>query len=279
MAKNIIAICYDFDKTLATNNMQSFSFIQSLNMTPDEFWTKCQRQTKKYGMDSTLGYLKLMIDECHARGINLTRQYLQNMGKHIQYFDGVSTWFKRLNDYALKQGATLEHYIISSGNKEIIEGSPIFKEFKNVFGCEFLYDKKGVAVWPKTLVNYTLKTQFLFRICKGIDDLIDEETVNQRVQEKHVEFRNMIYIGDGFTDIPCMTLVKEKGGVAISIYSQNKKESSVQLVKDGRVNYVCRSDFKSGSTLEKLIKLIIDSMTLKEKLLNKEKAIVKKMNK
>lgn len=278
MASKVIAICYDFDKTLATNNMQSFSFIPSLGMKDEEFWAKCYKQTKKNGMDSTLSYLKLMIDECKKKGIRLSREYLQSMGKNIEFFDGVSTWFRRLNIYAQKKGLTLEHYIISSGNKEIIEGCSIFKEFKNVFGCEFLYNEQGEAVWPKNLVNYTLKTQYLFRICKGLNDLTDEETINQKVAEKHVEFRNMIYIGDGMTDIPCMVLIKEKGGVAVSVYPPDKKEASVNLVKDNRVNYACRSDFRSGAPLEKLIKLIIDSMDLKDRLLKKEQDLSKKIS-
>ncbi len=278
MANKVIAICYDFDKTLATKNMQDFSFIPNLGMTSEEFWLMCRKQVKNQGMDSTLSYLKVMMDECAKRGIKMTRSYLQQMGKDIIFFEGVSTWFKRLNSYAKKHGVTLEHYIISAGNKEIIEGCSIFKEFKNVFGCEFLYGKDGVALWPKTLVNYTLKTQFLFRICKGINDLTDEEKINQRVVEKHVEFRNMIYLGDGLTDIPCMTLVKEKGGVAISVYQPNKKEACISLVHDNRVNFACKSDFKSGSSLEKLVKLIIDSMSLKEKLLKKEQEMSKRIN-
>ncbi len=270
MDKTIVAICYDFDKTLSTSDMQSFSFIPNLDMRPEEFWHKNHEFAQKHGMESVLSYLKLMIDECERKEIKLTREYLNTLGKDIKFYEGVTTWFSRLNQYAEKQGIILEHYIISSGNKEIIEGCPIFKEFKEVYGCEFLYDKNGIACWPKNVVNYTLKTQYLFRICKGANNITDEETVNQRVSKKHVEFRNMIYIGDGLTDIPCMTLVKEKGGYAISVYAKDMIENTTKLIQDNRVNYACEGDFSSGSSLEKLMKLILDSISLKEKLIKKE---------
>lgn len=268
--KTVVAICYDFDKTLATNDMQAFSFIPNLGLTDQEFWQKCNVFAKKTGTDSILSYLRVMIDECKAKGIKLTRSYLNSLGKDIKYFDGVTTWFKRLNQYALEHDIELEHYIISSGNKEIIEGSTIAKEFKQIYGCEFLYDDNGEAYWPKTIVNYTLKTQYIFRICKGATDLNDDSKVNERVEKKHVEFRNIIYMGDGITDIPSMTLVKEKGGTAISIYPVGKKEKSAQLVQDNRVNYACKGDFSANSQLEKLIKLIMDAISLKEKLFEKE---------
>ncbi|MBR5012906.1 MAG: haloacid dehalogenase-like hydrolase, partial [Clostridia bacterium] len=216
MKKMTIAICYDFDKTLTIDDMQSFAFIPNLGMTTAEFWNKTNNFIKKNGCDVTLGFLRTMLDECRKKGIVLSREYLKEMGKNIPFAEGVLTWFKRLNNFAEKHGATLEHYIISSGNKEMIEGTKIFKEFTNVFACEYLYDKNGEAFWPKNAVNYTTKTQCLFRICKGAHDISDEHTVNRKTEKKHVEFRNMIYIGDGVTDIPCMTLVKEKGGTAIA---------------------------------------------------------------
>ena len=265
-----VAICYDFDKTLASNDMQSFSFIPNLKMEPDQFWQKVEIFRRKNKCDPILAYLQTMIAESARQNIVLTKEYLTDMGKNIKFYDGVTTWFKRLNNYAKKIGIKLEHYIISSGNKEMIDGCKIAKEFAGVFGCEFLFDKNGIAYWPKNIVNYTQKTQYLFRICKGATDLSDSEKVNKRISKKHVEFRNMIYIGDGVTDIPCMTLVKEKGGNAISVYTTSQKNASISLLQDNRVNYACKSDFKSNSPLEKLVKLILDSLALKEKLITKE---------
>ena len=279
MKKMTIAICYDFDKTLTIDDMQSFAFIPNLGMTTAGFWNKTNNFIKKNGCDVTLGFLRTMIDECRKKGIVLSREYLKEMGKNIPFAEGVLTWFKRLNNFAEKHGATLEHYIISSGNKEMIEGTKIFKEFKNVFACEYLYDKNGEAFWPKNTINYTTKTQCLFRICKGAHDISDEHTVNRKTEKKHVEFRNMIYIGDGVTDIPCMTLVKEKGGTAIAVYQADKVQIGNELITDGRVNYVCRNSYKSGSSLEKLLKTIIESLILKEELLTKEQTHKKIANK
>jgi len=268
MKKTTIAICYDFDKTLATDDMQAFSFIPKLGLTSGEFWGKVNEFTKKNKCESTLAYLFVMLDECKKQGVVVTRDYLTNLGADIKFYAGVTTWFDRLNSYAESQNVKLEHYIISSGNKELIDGCKIAKEFAGVFGCEYLFDNRGVAYWPKNIVNYTQKTQYLFRICKGATDLTDTDKVNSRVENKHVEFRNMIYIGDGVTDIPCMTLVKEKGGVAISVYSPKEQNASVRLLNDDRVNYAVKSDFSSESQLEKLVKLIINSMALKDKLIN-----------
>lgn len=272
MAKPIVALIYDFDKTLAIDDMQAFSFIPNLNMTSEEFWKETGEFAKKTGTESTLAYLHTMIKKCNDKGIKLTKEYLHSLGKDIKFYEGVLTWFKRLNNYAESLGIQLEHYIISSGNKEIIEGSAIAKEFKAIYGCEFLYNEDGIAYYPKCIVNYTLKTQYLFRICKGVTNTSDDKTVNLKVNEKHVEFRNMIYLGDGLTDIPCMTLIKEKNGKSIAVYQPQKKDVVEQLLLDNRVNYVCKSDFKSNSNLEKLVKLILDSISISEKLLNRENA-------
>lgn len=270
MSKPIAALIYDFDKTLAVDDMQAFSFIPNLNMTSAEFWKETDDFSKRTGTESILSYLHVMIEECKKKKIPLTKTYLNELGKDIKFYEGVTTWFKRLNTYADAIGVQLEHYIISSGNKEIIEGSAIAKEFKAIYGCEFLYNDEGIAYYPKCIVNYTLKTQYLFRICKGVTNPHDDRAVNQKINEKHVEFRNMIYVGDGLTDVPCMTLIKEKNGKSIAVYQPNKKDIVEKLLIDNRVNYVCKSDFKSNSSLERLVKLILDSISISEKLLNKE---------
>ncbi|MBQ8451462.1 MAG: haloacid dehalogenase-like hydrolase [Clostridia bacterium] len=270
MRKPVVAICYDFDKTLATDYMQNFTFVKDLGMTADEFWTKTREVQKKYEVDGALAYLFMMKEECESKGIKFTRSYLNSLGKDIVLFKGVESWFKRMNDYAKKHNIQLEHYIISSGNKEILEGTNIFKEFTNVFGCEYLYDENGEVRWLKNIVNYTLKTQYLFKICKGVTDPIDESKVNEKTTKKHVEFRNMIYIGDGFNDIPCMSLTKEKGGIAICVYENGKANNAKKLVSDGRVNYACLADYSENSEIDKLIKLIIDAVSFDEELLYRE---------
>lgn len=270
MNKTIVAICYDFDKTLSLDDMQAFSFIPNLKMTSSEFWERCDNFAKENQMDGILCCLKTMMDTCKEKNIKLTREYLRSLGQDIKFFDGVETWFSRMNEFAEKHGIILEHYLISSGNKEIIEGCPIFKEFKDVYACEFLYGENGEAYWPKTIVNYTQKTQFLFRIYKGAYDLSDGHSVTGKVDKKHVEYRNMIYIGDGYTDIPCMSLVKDKGGTAISIYQPGDEVMSIKLIEEDRVNYACKSDFSKDSKLEEIMKLILESISLKEKLIANE---------
>ncbi len=267
MSKTIVAICYDFDSTLSTHDMQ-YWLVPKLGMDIKEFWSK---QDKMKGVEFVLSHLWLTIDECRKKGIRVTREFLQNCGKDIELYSGVRTWFKRLNDYALSKDIILEHYIISSGYTEMIEGTPIFREFKKIYGCEYIYDKNGEAFWPKFVVNGTTKTQYLFRINKGIagDDFMDVK-VNERVEKKRIKFRNMIYIGDGITDIPSMTLVKEKGGTAIAVYNESRRNVSERLLKDRRVNFACRADYSSGSDLDKTIKLVLDSIQINEKLYKRE---------
>lgn len=267
MSKTIVAICYDFDSTLSTHEMQ-YWLAPKLGMTISEFWAN---QSRMKGVEFVLSYLWLTLDECHKKGIKVTREFLQSCGKDIEFYSGVKTWFKRLNEYALSKDIILEHYIISTGNREMIEGTPIYKEFKKTYGCEFIYGKDGEAFWPKFVVNGTTKTQYLFRINKGIeDDDFMEAKVNKRVDKKRVEFRNMIYIGDGVTDIPCMTLVKEKGGTAIAVYGEGKRGVSENLVRDRRVNFACKADYSSGGELDKIVKLVVDAIATREKLFKKE---------
>ena len=276
MKKNIIAIVYDFDKTLSTDDMQNFSFIPALGMESDAFWASTAKLTKEKGVENILSYMYVMIQKCKELHIPLTKEFLQKLGKDVKFFEGVTTWFKRINAYAEALGYTVEHYIVSSGTKEIIEGTSIAKEFKEIYACEFLYGEDGIATWPKIAINYTAKTQYLFRISKGILDPLDHAGVNSNVQTKRIPFSRMIYIGDGLTDVPCMTLVKERDGKSIAIYPKGQKEKVMQLFEDGRVNYVCKGDYSSGSDIEKIVELVISQIAISDTLSNKEISLSKK---
>ncbi len=266
MGKPIIALMYDFDRTLALQDMQNFSFIPKLGYTPQEFWDKTEDFCKKYDMDKILGYMYMMIHCSKEKGIALNRKFLNECGKNIKFFDGVTTWFNRINEYANSKGLICEHYLITSGNKEIVEGCPIFDDFKQVFGCEYLYSESGAAFWPRTIVNYTQKTQYIFRISKGVINTNDDREINEKTPNRRIIYQNMIYMGDGLTDVPCMILVKENGGTSIAVYPKGSQEKVAHLFEDGRVNYICKADYSSNSELEKVVKLIIDGISIRETL-------------
>ena len=265
--KTKVAILYDFDKTLCTTDMQNYSFIPSLHIKPDEFWSMCNEVSKDSEMDPLLTYMYLMVRESKARGIKLTRESLNEMGKDVKYFPGVEGWFDRINDYGNNFNVEVEHYVISSGTKEIIEGTSIYSKFKKVFACEFLY-VDGEAVWPKSVVNYTNKTQFLFRINKGALDISENEKVNSVIpdDERTIPYTNIIYIADGLTDVPCMKLVKERGGSSIAVYGRGKKPVASKLFNDERVDFIAYADYSDGSNLDNIVKLLIEKMATADKL-------------
>ncbi len=273
MSKIKIGILYDFDKTLCTTDMQEYSFIKNLNMNSDDFWGEAAKLTKEHELEKILSYMFVMIRECKKRNIPLTEEYLKKCGENVVLFRGVETWFDRINEFGAKMGVEIEHYIISSGTYEIIQGTPIAKYFKRIYACRYMYDENGEAIWPALAINYTLKTQYIYRISKGILDVTDDYNLNRLQDEslRRIAYRNMIYIGDGMTDIPCMKMVKEKGGKSIALYATGKSESVRPLVDDDRINYVCVADYSPNSTLEKIVQLMIENMAVLEKLENKEK--------
>lgn len=258
--KPVVAIMYDFDKTLCTRDMQEYTFIPGLGLEPEEFWKEAGRLAKDYKMDSVLAYLYLMLDKSRAAKKSIRREDFVKSGAGLEFFPGVTTWFERINKAGEDTGLQIEHYIISSGLREIIEGSGIYREFSEVFACEYLYDENGVACWPKNVVNYTTKTQFLFRINKGALDISDDKTVNGYVPEadRRIPFCNMIYIGDGLTDVPCMKLVKSYGGYSLAVYPEGEREKVRPLLSDDRVNFAEPADYSEGSQLEYTVKKILE---------------------
>ena len=210
--KTIVAFVYDFDHTLSTTDRQNYSFIPSLDIKTGEFWSLANERTKKEKRDPLLAYRYLRLLESKKRNLPITREAFQNFGKDIQFFSGVEDWFPRINKYGQDRGVEVQHYVISSGNREIIEGSKLFKYFKEVFACEYYYEN-GEAVWPKSVVNYTTKTQYLYRINKGVLDIGENNKVNasRPDEDKPVPFENRIYIADGETDVPCRKTVRSNG--------------------------------------------------------------------
>ena len=257
----VLAICYDFDKTLSPTDMQAQGYIQSVGYDVDEFWKKTNALASANEMDSNLAYMYVMMDEARGKLV-FNRKKLEEYGSKVELFPGVAEWFDRMNAYGKQHGITVEHYIISSGLKEMIDGTDIAKRgvFKKVYASSFYYDERGVAIWPAQVVNFTNKTQFLFRIVKGVLDVNDSK-VNDffKPEDQHVPFRNMVYIGDSDTDIPCMKLVNVNGGHSIGVYhpETKKKDRVLQMLRDNRVRYIAPADYTEGSELDSLLKAII----------------------
>ncbi len=272
----IVAIMYDFDKTLSTTDMQNYSFIPNLGLTPEEFWGATSKFTEKEGVERILSYMYMMVKMAREKKIKLSKEYLRSCGANIEFFKGVETWFKRINDYGKKKGVKVEHYLVSSGTKEIIEGCSIYNEFTQAYGCEFYYDENGDPVWPKLAINYTQKTQFFFRIAKGVVDVTNDNAVNEKSSSLRIPYRNIVYLGDGMTDIACMTLVKRNGGRSIAIYPENQSHKVIQIYRDGRCNFMCKADYSEGGDLDKVIKTIIDLTSLQEAMDRTEKSLAEK---
>ena len=276
MAKPILAIMYDFDKTLSTTDMQNYAFIPMLGMTPEEFWGATGEFSARTGCERILSYMYMMIAKAEEKGIKLTRELLRECGKPIKYHPGVTTWFQRINDYGALKGVKVEHYLVSSGTQEILEGCSIYDCFTKVYGCEFYY-KNGVPVWPKLAINYTQKTQFFFRIAKGVTKLGDDDSVNEKIKDGlRIPYTNIAYIGDGMTDVACMTLVNKNHGYSIGVYTEDNKEKVAQIRNDKRCRFIVEADYSKDTDMEKVFKLIIDDVANRYDLETKEHALAKK---
>ena len=265
MRKPIVALIYDFDGTLSPGNMQEFGFIQAVGKTADEFWQMSDSIAIGQDASNVLSYMKLMFDEAHDKGIKLRRSAFKAFGKDIQLFEGVREWFRLVNAYGAAHGVRIEHYINSSGLKEIIEGSPIASEFKHIFAGTFIYNEEGEAQWPGIAVDYTAKTQFLFKISKGIFSARDNKMVNASIAEdkKRIPFSHMIYFGDGETDVPCMKIVGMFGGHSIAVYDpDNEKKHAVamKLHRQGRVGFAVPAVYTRDSRAFEVVSAIIDKI-------------------
>ena len=265
----IIAFLYDFDKTLCTTDMEDYAFIPSLGYTPAEFWGRANAFGWENRMDGLLAYMYTMIQECAAQNIKLDRAFLNHCGESIQLFPGVREWFARINAFGESLGVQVEHYVISSGLREIIEGSGIAQEFREIYACEFYYNENGDACWPKLDVNFTNKTQFVYRINKGILDVSRDTELNDSMPDdsKRVPFTNMIYMGDGLSDVPCMKMMRAYGGQAIAVYQASNRQGVEKLLADGRVDFIFPADYREGMELDRTVRDILRKMTITDRLL------------
>lgn len=258
--KPVLAICYDFDKTLSPDDMQAQGYIQSVGFDVGEFWKQSNSLASSNDMDQNLAYMLTMKQTAEGR-VLFTRQKLMDYGAEVALFPGVQNWFERIRTYGENRGVIVEHYIISSGLKEMIEGTAVAGEFKKIYASSFYYNENNVAIWPAQVVNYTNKTQFLFRIEKGVLD-INDPGVNDSFapDEMRVPFRNMVYIGDSDTDVPCMKLVNVNGGYSIGVYNADVKDKTkvYKMMRENRIKYYAPADYSEGKELDTLLKAIID---------------------
>lgn len=264
-----MAICYDFDKTLSPDDMQAFEFIPSLGMDVDAFWNECGVLSQSNLMERNLTYMYLMIHKAKQKGIPITREKFISFGKTIKLYEGVEEWFAKIDAYAAKQGVVIDHFIISSGLKEIIEGCSIASHFKKIYASSFYFDESGNAAWPAQAINYTNKTQFVYRIAKGVLEEWDER-VNEPMEDvvRDIPYENIVYIGDSDTDIPCMRLVTSKGGWAIGVYDPIKKNRSkvLKLFADKRISFYAPADYREGCEVMNLLQKIVNKVSAQAEL-------------
>ncbi len=262
--KKKIALMYDFDSTLSTKSMAEFDLFPLLEKD-FTFYKDMNEHQEKNNMDRMLCYMYFILKASKEKNIKVTRKFLNEAGKNIELFPGVSTWFKRINRYASRYGLKIEHYIISSGLKELIEKIPIAKYFKRIYACEYHYDDEGVVDWASVAINYTNKTQFIYRINKGALNIYDDDGVNKFVpkEERIIPYENMIYFGDGDTDVPCMKLVKGKGGYSCAVYEDSSVMKAEQLLFEGRINFCAPANYSKYSELDMKIKETIREISKK----------------
>ncbi len=261
-----VAIVYDFDGTLAAGNMQECHFIPSVGKTIEGFWGEADSLAEQHDADSVLCYMERMICSAREAGVPITAERLRESGRYVKLFEGVDGWFDKINSYALTRGVQLQHYVNSSGIREMIEGTSIADKFHKIYASAFLYDKNGEAYFPAVAINYTNKTQFIFKINKGVETVHDSKRVNEFVprNERPIPFPHIIFVGDGLTDIPSLSLVHSLKGHAIAVYDParaDKREEMMQLIREQRVNYVCEANYSSNSKMMTIVKSIVDKIS------------------
>ncbi|MFL5295049.1 MAG: HAD family hydrolase [Phenylobacterium sp.] len=262
----LAAFAYDFDGTLAPGNMQEHAFIpDELGMSHEDFWAETKTLARDQRGDPILAYMHLMLAKARAKGIELSRSAWSRRGAKLPLFPGVEGWFDRQNARAASLGLDLRHFIISSGNRELIEGSPIAKNFERIYASAFLFDDRDDAIGAALAVNYTSKTQYLFRINKWTLEEWDEAAINKVMQkgDRPVPFDRIAFFGDGLTDIPTMRLVTDQGGAAIAVYDAARERSIAaarQLREDGRARLAGVADYRPGSDLDRLAEALLVEM-------------------
>ena len=264
--QNTIALVYDFDGTLSPQPMQEYTVLPKIGVEPAEFWAKVNREARETESDMMLVYMRHIIEALERERVDVKREDFAAMAGAIEYFPGVSTWFARMNAYVKRRSAgqaKIRHYLISAGQKEILDGISIGRHFKRIYASEYYFNHHGVATFPKQLVTGTVKTQFLFRINKGIEAVTESIDEHMPEAQRPIPFQNIIYVGDGMTDVPSMALTKKSGGHAVAVYDAKRdhgRATCVKLLGAGRVDFIAEADYRKGSKLSKRVGLLLDAI-------------------
>ncbi len=264
--QNTIALVYDFDGTLSPQPMQEYTVLPKMGIAPREFWKRVNDEARETQSDMMLVYMRHILESLEQHKLDVKREDFAKMASAIKYFAGVSGWFSRVNAYVKKKSGgkvRLHHYVISAGQKEILDGVSIGRHFKRIYASEYHFNHHGVATFPKLLVTDTLKTQFLFRINKGKESVTESINEHMPEEERPIPFPNMIYVGDGMTDVPSMVLTKKNGGHALAVYdaeNERSKATCVKLLEAGRVDFVAEADYRKGSKLSRRVELLLDAI-------------------
>jgi haloacid dehalogenase-like hydrolase len=264
--QNTIALVYDFDGTLSPQPMQEYTVLPKIGVEPREFWARVNRDARETESDMMLVYMRHIIEALELGRIDVKREDFAAMASRIEYFPGVSTWFARMNAYVRRRSrgqARVQHYLISAGQKEILDGVSIRKQFKRIYASEYHFNHHGVATFPKLLVTDTMKTQFLFRINKGREGITESINEHMPEAERPIPFQNMVYLGDGMTDVPSMALTKKSGGHTVAVYDRRRKASRatcVKLLNAGRADFIAEADYRASSKLSRRVELLLDAI-------------------
>ncbi len=263
-ARATIALVYDFDGTLSPQPMQEYTILPELGVSPAEFWEEVNAQTED--AEPMLVYLRRLLEIARERGAPIRRESFAGLGERIELFPGVVDWFGRIEDRVAEiSGGSVQvaHYIVSAGLEEILSSVPISTRFRRIYASSYHYDQDGYASFPRVLVTDTTKTQFLFRINKGREALRDNINSHMPLDQRPIPFSQMLYIGDGETDVPSMAVTRQSGGYAIAVHgaeSAREREICESLRSAGRVNYIAPADYRAGSRLDELVDIVLRAM-------------------
>jgi hypothetical protein len=264
--QNTIALVYDFDGTLSPQPMQEYTVLPKIGVEPRAFWGKVNQEARATASDPMLVYMRHILEALERERVDVKREDFAAMASRIEYFPGVAQWFGRVNAYVKRRSrgqVKLDHYLISAGQREILDGASIRKQFKRIYASEYHFNHHGVATFPKLLVTDTLKTQFLFRINKGREDITESINEHMPESERPIPFANMIYVGDGMTDVPSMALTKKSGGHTVAVYDprgEKGRATCVKLLNAGRADFIAEADYRKGSKLSRRVELLLDAI-------------------